>query len=52
MYAGKGMYQIRNDHILAKRDICKVNIYIYIYIYIYINVNRTIKNNQKHIKRK
>ena len=46
MYAGKGMYQIRNDHILAKRDICKVNIYIY------INVNRTIKNNQKHIKRK
>ena len=48
MYAGKGMYQIRNDHILAKRDICKVNIYIYIYI----NVNRTIKNNQKHIKRK
>ena len=48
MYAGKGIYQIRNDHILAKRDICKVNIYIYIhtymhtyihiYIYIYIYI--------------
>ena len=29
MYAGKGMYQIRNDHMLAKRDICKINVYIY-----------------------